>query len=654
MSVQFGQWNFDGKPIDPASSDKILTVLEPFGPDGASSYSKENISICYRPFQTTKESHNEVQPHISRSGHVLTWDGRLDNRAELIGELRDLSINSTDVEIVAAAYEAWRTNCFARLIGDWALSVWDPRDHTLLLAKDVIGVRHLYYSLNPDRVVWSTLLDPLVRFADKTFAIDEEYIAGWFSFFPANHLTPFVGIHAVSPCSYVFLGPGKRLVRKYWDFEPGRRIRCGTDHEYEEQFRTLFGKAVQRRLRSDRPVLAELSGGIDSSCIVSVADRLIAQGIAEAPRLDTISWYGNPKQIDDDRPYFTKLEKHRGRVGFHIDLSSVPLMDSQDRLPPEFDDALFAPVPLPRPRHAYLFTRYASHMRTLGYRVVLSGQGGEEATAGSPLAPIPGLQDLLQSAQISSFVSELNSWGKLTTKPRSRLFAEVIRDFFRSFSPASASRYMHEATWFNCGFVRRNRAALSGYPERVRLIGPRPSFQHYMRSLNHVVRRAMAYFELPSDPLRDLRYPYLDRDLLEFMYAIPPGQLVRLGQSRSLLRRALAGIVPEEILNRTKPAVRRFHANQLVPWPTSLSSDCSLSSSIGVIHQRRFALAMEKARHNKPLPVAQLRRAVTLEAWLRHLVHHGVLAARVKPLSLGFPGDPCPAATPRLGAKEYP
>src|SRR5206468_6484292 len=171
--------------------------------------------------------------------------------------------SSTDVEIVGAAYEKWGANCLAKLIGDWALSIWNPRERSVLLAKDPIGTKHLYYSMAKDHVAWSTILDPLVLYAGRTFEICEEYIAGWFaiSVFPAAHLTPYVGIHAVPPSSSVLLRPGKQTVRKYWDFDPDKRIRYSTDAEYEEHFRSALATAVQRRLRSDRPVLAELSGG---------------------------------------------------------------------------------------------------------------------------------------------------------------------------------------------------------------------------------------------------------------------------------------------------------------------------------------------------------------------------------------------------------
>ena len=163
MSVQFGRWNVDGKPIDPTYLGRVKPVIAPYGPDGESAYTISNLTILYRAFHTTKESRRESQPHVTSSGLVITWDGRLDNRAELILSLRHvLTSSATDVSIVAAAYDAWGIKCFARLVGDWALSIWDAGSRSLYLVKDPIGTRHLYYSIDNDEVTWSTILEPLV------------------------------------------------------------------------------------------------------------------------------------------------------------------------------------------------------------------------------------------------------------------------------------------------------------------------------------------------------------------------------------------------------------------------------------------------------------------------------------------------------------
>src|SRR5882762_8712009 len=188
MSVQFGRLCFDGMPSDPDYLQKVSSVLAPYGPDGVTAYSNGGLSILRCAFHTTKESRLETKPRVLPSGAVITWDGRLDNRADLIGSFSDaLTSSSSDVAIVAVAYERWGLDCLAEFIGGWALSIWNPGDRSLILAKDPIGVRHLYYSLDGARLTWCSIVDPLVLFSGNTFALDEQYLAGWLSFFPAVH-----------------------------------------------------------------------------------------------------------------------------------------------------------------------------------------------------------------------------------------------------------------------------------------------------------------------------------------------------------------------------------------------------------------------------------------------------------------------------------
>jgi asparagine synthase (glutamine-hydrolysing) len=652
MSVQFGRWNLEGQPPSPEYIDKVSAALAPYGPDSNESYSKGGIKILYGAFHTTKESRREKQPCISPSGAVITWDGRLDNRADLISELREsLTVNSTDVAIVAAAYEKWAENCLEKLIGDWALSIWNPRERFVLLAKDPIGAKHLYYSFEKDHVTWSTTLDPLVLFARRTFEICEEYIAGWFaSTSPAAHLTPYVGIHAVPPSSSVLLRPGKhgikRIVRKYWDFDPGRRICYRTDAEYEEHFRSVFSQAVQRRLRSDHPVLAELSGGMDSSSIVCMADLVIAHGQAECPRLDTISWYDSSIPNWDDPVYFAKAEGKRGRTGFHIDLHQLKKKeaDSQNVFGSEFESDGFAatPMPLPSGARGEFVKQYATYMSRQGHLVTLSGIGGEEATGGDVPTPTPELQNLLARTRFLTFAGQLNAWATKMRKSRLSVLWDAIRGFCPPFSVPPVSKMMGPASWLHPGFVRRNRAPLSGYPYRVKLFNSLPSFQHNLRALD-VDLRLVALFTLHREMLRDARYPYLDRDLLEFAFAIPREQIVGVGRRRFLMKRALSGIVPDELLNRKRktldPQEQRGKNETSAEWASWAEMPPTISSSIGIIDSDQFWKALQRGSCNQGAPIQSLKRTLTLESWLRHLARREILTspmATERPPDLSF------------------
>src|ERR1700733_11579770 len=292
MSVIFGTWNFEGRTPSPDYLDRVYTALAAYGPDGLESYSSEGLNIGYQAFHTTRESHHQSQPFVSKSGLVVAWDGRLDNRKDLIAQSGDLlRVDSADVCVVAGAYERLGTECFGRIIGDWALSIWNPADRSLILAKDPVGPQQLYYSLGKDTLTWSTVLDPLVLYAETRFALDEEYIAGCLSLFPASYLTPYVGIRSVPPSTFLQFQDRRRTVTKYWDFDPSKQIRHKTDADYEDHFRTVFAEAVRRRLRSHAPVLAELSGGMDSSSIVCMANLEISRGASDATRLDTLYYF---------------------------------------------------------------------------------------------------------------------------------------------------------------------------------------------------------------------------------------------------------------------------------------------------------------------------------------------------------------------------
>src|SRR6266513_2968600 len=268
MSVQAGVWNFDGEPADRNFLARISDEMAEYGPDGEATYFDDPVGMLYRPFHTTPESREERQPHVSSSGKVFTWDGRLDNREELILQLHnDLAAHQTDLALAEAAFERWGTDCFAKLIGDWALAIWDPRNKELFLARDYTGIRHLFYYPKPRSVIWCTNLEPLALCGDQ-FTLCDEYFAGYLALSPEAHLTPYREIHSVPPGKFVSIRNGRGSVQSYWALNPRFKTRYKTDREYEEHFKHLFRGAVRQRLRTDSPILADLSGGLNSSAII--------------------------------------------------------------------------------------------------------------------------------------------------------------------------------------------------------------------------------------------------------------------------------------------------------------------------------------------------------------------------------------------------
>jgi asparagine synthase (glutamine-hydrolysing) len=618
VSAQFGKCNLDRKPVNPLDFDEVRPVLSPYGPDSEGFICKENLGILYRAFHTTKESQREMQPYLSRSGLVVTWDGRLDNREDLIGQLRrEIGHESTDAEIVATAVERWGVGAFPKLIGDWALCIWQPKDQSLILAKDFLGARHLFYCVEKDQVTWCTILDPLVLFSGHAFELEEEYIAGWLALFPAPHLTPYVGIRAVPPSSFIRFASGTQSIVKYWDFDPGSRISYCTDAEYEEHFRAVFSHSVRRRLRSDRLVLAELSGGMDSSSIVCVADDIIAERQVEIVGLNTVSYYDDSEPNWNERPYFAKIEERRGRVGCHIDTGSkVPLQF-------KFAKECFAATPSSGEQKSDTRKTFDTLIDSHSIRVLLSGIGGDEVTGGVP-TPTPELADLIAKADVRTLARQLKFWALHKRMPWFFLLYEVIRRFF---PPLLARKSEQSPCWLEQGFVERHRAALLGYERKLTLNGPAPSFQENLSTLE-VLRRQVGCFALPIGPTYETRYPFLDRDLLAFLFAVPRQQLVRPGQRRSLMRRALAGTVPKAILDRRRKAF-------VVRAPTIAASMLSINQAatgmicaqFGIVDDRSLGKSLDLVREGYEVPIVPLARGLLIESWLRHAVARGVLKA---------------------------
>ena len=256
--------------------------------------------------------------------------------------------------------------------------------------------------------------------------------------------------------------------------------------------------------------------------------------------------------------------------------------------------------------------------------MLLSGIGGDEFTGGVP-TPLPELENLLAGAHFKTLIRQLEAWALIQRRPWFHLLLEAARRFFPPFL-AGVPKHKRSATWLNWTFVRRNRAALRGYETHINLFGPLPAFQENLNTLE-ALRRQLPCEALPSSPNYEKRYPYLDRSLLEFLFAIPREQLVRPGQRRSLMRRALVGIVPDELLNRKRKAfvARAPLAAMSNGWSTlTAMKQHMVSKSLGIVDPNNLLDALQKARDGQTAPTVLLMRTLGLEAWLRNVSNYRV------------------------------
>ncbi len=511
MSAQAGVWNLDGKPVDEAFLAKLALAVEPYGPDGGNTYINGSMGMVYRPFHTTAESRVERQPYVTPRRTVVTWDGRLDNRDELISQLwEELTADRTDVAIVAAALERWGTDCFHRIIGDWAVSLWRPLERELVFACDYMAIRHIFYYLKKDRIWWSTDLAPLVLLSGDKFHVDDDYIGGYFANDPDAHLTAYREIREVPPGQFVRVRNGSASVDRYWRFSPKTRIRYKTDAEYEDHFRHVFRQSVRRRLRSDTPVLGELSGGLDSSSIVCIADDILSKEGAQTPRLDTLSFYDKTEPQGDDWLYFPKVEGKRGRVGAHIDASTL------GSSPTSFKCLTFSPLPGAVGPVCKLATERGALVRKGGYRAVLCGMGGDEFMGGIP-NPSAQLADLIVKCKLTSLAQQLVAWSLVKRRPWIQLLWNATVDLLPPFLSQYFVKQAKVEPWIEKDFASRTRIAIRQVDVDEHFAFWLPTRRSYIGGVLLMANK-LAKVSPSVLALEETRYPYFDRDLIEFIF----------------------------------------------------------------------------------------------------------------------------------------
>jgi asparagine synthase (glutamine-hydrolysing) len=632
MSVQAGIWEFEGNPADQQLLARISQNASQYGLDGEKTYVNGSLGMLYRPFHTTKESRLEQQPYESGRGAVVTWDGRLDNRDDLCRQLGlDIGVVITDVAIVTAAFECWRTGCFRRFVGDWAFSAWEPDEQRLTLARDYAGIRHLFYHLTNGRIMWCSYLSPIVLLSNSSFEIDDEYIAGYLAFYPEPDRTPYREVRSVPPASFVEVKRRKAAIHRYWALNPGVRLSYKTDRDYEEHFRHLFRQAVRRRLRSDSPVLAELSGGLDSSSIVCVADDIIAAGEADTPRLDTLSYYSTQEPTCDERPYFTRIEQRRGRTGCHVNFDQY-----SDLHPFVFSEFAAVPDRLGGTREKERDRR--NLMLQQGNRISLSGLGGDEFLGGVP-TPEPQLADLLVQFRLPEFARQLVAWSLVRRLPILKLFLQTLAVLLPPSLRALVTPQGKVLPWIAPGFARRYRI-------RMRQLGPTDRFGFVLPSRQDTAQTLAAMtwqLSFTQPPLvghEERRYPCLDQNLIEFLAAIPASQLLRPGERRSLMRRALAGIVPAEILSRKgkSGAARGIVIDLQRDWNSVENALTDpLSASLGYVNAEKLADALDALKSGKTEHLGTVVSALMIELWMRDVARRGLIRApRAVPSSMNF------------------
>lgn len=617
MSVQTGICYFDGRKVSQREIAFLLQGLETRGPDFTGIKTSEHMGFGFSGLLITPED-QQNQPLTGNSGSVMTFDGRLDNRDELAGLIGVKPRTSvSDVSLVLEAYERLGASCFDRVIGEYACVVCDRRLESLFLVRSQCGTRPLFYTATPQRVVWSSELDDLVVKSEVEIVVNEHYAIGYLYYQPDIDESPFRGVAVVRPGTYVRITRDGAISPAVPIWHPDRieTLILNSDAEYEEACREQLKRAVASRLRARGSVFSEMSGGLDSSTVVLLADQVLNEELRDPGTLRTISCTYQRSSSCDETFFISMVEKARGREGIRV-------LEEDQRVSLGLDDITFTGVPNTHHCFPGRFATVAAAMERSASRVLLTGNGGDELFW-SNYAGSPELADLLCDGHILGMFSEACRWSQDAGLPLWRVLLTnaigPITIAHRPFGwhPAEANatnRVMTEEArrWF------MGSGRILGLAVTLNLRPPsRLSRVHSMRTATATI--AAGYFNEYHSIF--FSHPYMHQQLVDFILSLPMNQIARPGQERSLMRRAMKGILPEKIrTRRSKGSVDETFCRTFAHDYRKIGNINSLE-----VVQRRYAdpnrllEAIRLGSLGRTEHAGILLRMLSMERWLRSL-----------------------------------
>jgi asparagine synthase (glutamine-hydrolysing) len=585
-----GEWRRDGGPADGGDVEPMLACLEPRGPDAAGTWTGGRAALVHRRLKIIDLSDTGAQPMVDDDlDLVLVFNGCIYNYKQLRDELRGYGyrfFSTSDSEVVLKAYHRWGVRCVDRFRGMFAFVVYERDTGRLVLARDRLGIKPLYLAETPHRIRFASTLPALLAAGDVDTTVDKVALHHYLSFHSVvpPPRTILAGVRKLPPATVRVVEPdGSVDDTRYWDVAFSRGDRAGIDaREWQAAVLDCLRQAVDRRTVADVPVGVLLSGGLDSSLVVAL---LAEHG---PPRQTTFSigfdTHGGER---GDEFVYSDLMAERFATDHH------KIHIDTERLGPALMEAIGA-MSEPMVSHDVVAFYLLSQEVARHVKVVQSGQGADEVFAGyswyPPLAELPRdhVLDGYQRAFFDRSHAELNA----ALQPRWRLDDDVSRAFAAEhFDRPGADTAVDAALRLD---------------SQVMLV------DDPVKRVDNMTMAAGL----------EARVPFLDADLVELAAACPPALKLADG-GKGVLKRASRGVVPDEIIDRTKgyfpvPAIRHMAGPLLDTVTEALHAPAARAR--GLFDEGYIAHLLSAPNDTRTtLGANALWQFALLELWLQHM-----------------------------------
>lgn len=568
MSVIAGLIRFAGAPVCWEELAASSARLQAPGVGEPAYWLEGSAGLLVRQRISTPEDSFERQPWQGADGKLaLIYDGRLDNRDELAAMLGIPLKGGTvpDGSLLLAALEHWGDNALPRLLGDFAFALWDKQNHKLLLARDQMGGRSLYYHRGAGFVAFATTFPALLALPGVPKKVDERVIADLL--ISNNHhpeQTFYQDVLRVPTASTAVFDAQDVRINRYWTPEPKSQIRFASNGDYEEAMREQLDNAVACRLRTQGQVASMMTGGLDSSAVAATAARKLAPNrlvtLTSVPPEElnlphTRGWY------NDERPFVNAIAAMHPNMDMRLVSSMEPHWIEKD--PTAFFEA--GGMPMRSDSNIGWLMPSMEKIATEGIPVLLNGEGGNGAWSWNGL---PVLYKLFREGCWLQLARELHLTGR--QRPYGRNWWNLLRAevLSRLIPPAWGGRRNSEE-WYgysaiNPEFARDIQLLERCHQEGNNLLRSNPADGLEQRL--YMLGRFGRYGEIGAVHRAltgvEARTPLLDIRLLEYCLSIPQEQFLQHGIHRNLTKLALADRLPQcvlqnNLLGKQNPEIMR-------------------------------------------------------------------------------------------------
>lgn len=529
--------------------------MERRGPDFQDIYIDEWVGLGHRRLAIIDTSPRAHQPMWDESGrYCIVFNGEIFNFRELRQELvnKGCSFQSeSDTEVVLQLFVREGDKCLHRLNGFFAFCIYDRSEQSFFLARDHYGIKPLLYLFDEDKFIFSSEMKTILHYGiDRTFDFDSlvEYLQ--LNYIPAPN-TIFRSVKKLLPGHSIKVTRGSMSVNKWYEI-PSNQQQEHQQISFDEaktRFKTLLEEAVQKRLVSDVPLGAFLSGGIDSSVITGIAAK-------HKPDLHTFSIGFSEEKFFDETHYAKLVAKHFKTEHTVFSLTNRDIYDHVNGVLDYIDEPFADSSAI----NVYILSKHTRRHAT----VALSGDGADELLAG--YNKHTALSRMQNPGVKEKFVALLGPLWKVLPKSRNGFFPNRIRQaarFSSGFSLSPAQRY-----WQWASFANYNEALSLLAPGIRQNISPDNRQDTLLRSLdrsssiNDILRADMQLI-LPNDMLTkvdlmsmthglEVRPPFLDHELVNFCFSLPGKFKIDGSRGKLLIREAFREMLPRQLYSRPK------------------------------------------------------------------------------------------------------